>query len=242
MFVAFQGSIPKDEQYPGDNEDVLRGNARLHRLALSDGASESFDSKTWAAIVAGRYGTDPDVTANWIDAAVTLYEEHYPPEMLSWSKLAAFERGSFATLLGVSFDPALSRLSLVGIGDTTAALVSNGSLLKTFPYQRADDFQRRPELLSTKRSLNEFVSGDSYLLDHTATWDLEGLDDPVLLCVTDALGHWLLKDVEQGGIAWTQLVEMHSIDQLDALVQSERATKVLRVDDTTLAVIRFGMP
>src|SRR5690349_5775286 len=107
MYVAFQGSIPKDEQYPGENEDVLRGNTRLNRLALSDGASESFDSKTWAGILAARQVNDAVLTPTWVDAAVGLYWEHYPPETLSWSKLAAFERGSFATLLGICFNPLL---------------------------------------------------------------------------------------------------------------------------------------
>lgn len=242
MYVDFQGSIPKDDCYPDENEDVLRGNGRLLRVALSDGASESFDSKTWAGILAARLLIDPNVTPAWVEDAMAQYRECHQPEKLSWSKLAAFERGSFATLLGVSFDPSLNRVSLVGIGDSIAALTEKGNFLKSFPYQRAVDFERRPQILSTNPSLNAFVRAEDFRDSHTAEWDLSGLDDPVLLCMTDALGQWLLTDVERGGTHWVQMLTVNSVEQFDAVVRSARQARAIRSDDTTLAVIRFGTP
>src|ERR1035437_11159350 len=99
MYVAFSGSIPKDDQYASDNEDALE--IGPSRLAISDGASESFDSRSWAGILVSRFLADHSCSPAWVEEAVALYERLYAGQTLTWSKLAAYERGSFATLLGV---------------------------------------------------------------------------------------------------------------------------------------------
>jgi hypothetical protein len=41
--------------------------------AISDGASVSFDSGPWAAILARRFTEDPNVSREWIEAAIAEY-------------------------------------------------------------------------------------------------------------------------------------------------------------------------
>src|SRR4051812_26586214 len=132
MYVAFSASIPKHDQYASENEDVLSIDET--RLALSDGASESFDSKSWASILASRFVVDPRITDAWIEEAVVEYELRFARETLSWSKMAAYERGSFATLLGIEFSGA-DELSIFGMGDSIAVVVDGTELGDAFPYR-----------------------------------------------------------------------------------------------------------
>ena len=48
MKVIFHGTIPKDQNFASSNEDAYTFFDSKGILALSDGASESYDSKQWA--------------------------------------------------------------------------------------------------------------------------------------------------------------------------------------------------
>jgi hypothetical protein len=239
MDVAFTGSIPKDDRYAPDNEDVFE--IGPSRLALSDGASESFDSRSWAGILVSRFVSNPNCSPAWVEEAVSEYERRYTCEALTWSKRAAYERGSFATLLGVDCAN-LNEVSILAIGDTVAALTDGSSLVEVFPYKRSADFTNRPQLISTARQLNRFLDEEGSLIGRRAIWNLGTCKNPVLLCMTDALGRWFLKCYEEGNRAWEKLSNFRSADEFRTLVGAERANKSLRVDDTTLAVVTFPRP
>src|SRR5690242_19769978 len=106
MHVSFTGSFPKTQDYPDANEDCFVITDDQLCIALCDGASESFDSKTWARSLADRFVANPLVDTNWVQEAVDSYRSQYDWNALSWSKQAAFDRGSFATLLGVEVNVA----------------------------------------------------------------------------------------------------------------------------------------
>ncbi|HFD8837105.1 TPA: hypothetical protein ACF67X_004894 [Salmonella enterica] len=62
MKQEFSGTIPKDPEYPGENEDKFAFSEDGRRLALCDGASESFNSKLWADLLARKFITDPKIS------------------------------------------------------------------------------------------------------------------------------------------------------------------------------------
>lgn len=236
MHILFHGSVPKHADAPMDNEDAYRVDAERGRVVVSDGASESFDAKSWSRLLVDRF-LDTGLTHEGIAECVAAFAELHDPERLSWSQAAAFERGSFGTLL-VAQEGDDGGLEVTCIGDSLAVLTDGQTLLGQWPYDTADQFAQKPVLLSTKPELNAALTqdgGDNVL---TATWKRGDLKGPVfLLCMTDALGAWLLANAQTGEVAaLEQLLEIRDEAALDALVVREREAGAMRRDDSTLVI------
>lgn len=239
MKVVFCGQVPKDSNYPEATEDAVEIFMAAGRLAISDGASESFDSKTWAKLLVGRFVGSPERPPGWLSEVVGQYNACHDRSTLSWSKHAAFERGSFATLLGVEAFPSRSEIDILAVGDSLAVLLSGSEMIDSFPYKDALQFQQRPELFCTSPLHNGFIDEPDFISRHHKTWNYKQLDHPVLLCMTDALAEWALRSEQEGSPQWAKLLSLTDESQLESIVLSEREQKRMRVDDVTLVSIAF---
>lgn len=239
MKVLFAGQVPKDSSFPDANEDSFALASDIGRIAVSDGASESFDSKTWAHLLTARFVQHPALSASWLADAVADYLVQFDLAQMSWSKQAAFDRGSFATLLGVEEFTDHGTVDILGVGDSLAVLLDGGSFIDSFPYGRAEEFQQRPELFCTNAALNTFFSSPDFFSRHHKTWCIKGRTAPVVLCMTDALGEWALRHAQEGRPVWQVLAGIEGVSDLEALVTEERRTRSMRIDDTTLVRLSF---
>jgi len=239
MKREFSGTVPKDPGCPEANEDKFAFSDDGKRLALCDGASESYDSKLWADLLARRFISDPKVSPEWVAAALAEYSAAHDFQSMSWSKQAAFERGSFATLIGVEYFGEHHAVEVLAIGDSIALLTNSGKLIRGWPFEDPEKFKERPTLLATVSGHNDFIGVGGFWTSHGRTFHLEGLEAPRLLCMTDALGEWALKEALSGGAGFTELLSMQSEEQLFELVLRERSEKRMRVDDSTLLVLSF---
>jgi serine/threonine protein phosphatase PrpC len=234
MKISFAGQVPKDLSFPESMEDAIAIDPDLTTVAVSDGASESFDSKTWANILVKRYAEVPSLSAEWIDEAIASYASQHDTETLSWSKLAAFERGSFATLLGITQSLPREELEIIAVGDSIAVLLSNGEFIESFPYRTYQEFQQRPELLCTISKHNEIVKSVEFLEQHAKIWELMAVQAPTILCMTDALGEWALRNAAEGTPKWDLLNSVNTQEELDNLVLHGREYQNMHLDDVTL--------
>jgi len=239
MQIAFAGTVPKSWDYPEANEDCFVIREDTGRIVVSDGASESFDSKAWARLLSDQFIDNPAISSDWVSKASAQYAASYDLTNLSWSKQAAYDRGSFATLLGIEINQLTNWLEVIAVGDTLAILVDSGQIVASWPYITAEQFDERPLLFSTDSHLNDFVAQQGFYLRHQVSWDLQSLSSPVLLCMTDALGQWALRSASSGDSAWQRLLDIDTVEALSDLVLSERNEKRMRVDDSTLVVVRF---
>lgn len=240
MKVVFASQVPKDSSFPEANEDALELRPELGRVAISDGASESFDSRTWASILVSQFVKLPGVDAGWLEEAVELYASHFRNIEMSWSKLASFERGSFATLLGIEESSDGDSVRVTGVGDSLAVWVDRTGLVETFPYFGSRDFRKRPELFCTNPAENGFLLFSESTSTWGRTWSLPPQDSPRLLCMTDALGEWCLRKAEEGDVPWETLLGMRESSDLESLIVAEREAKTMKVDDTTLVHLSFS--
>ena len=129
-------TVPKVDGQP--NEDRYQSSRRgVH--ALSDGASVSFDSASWAQILVGRYAQNPEVTRQWIGDAITEFGRLYDRESMPWMKQASFDRGTFASLLGVRIVDEGKNIQVLSIGDTLAVLCKGDSISSNIPYVEPGD-------------------------------------------------------------------------------------------------------
>lgn len=232
LTVLFEGTVAKHLESPDDNEDAHRLAPERGRLVVSDGASESFDARSWARVLVDRM-IDEDLSWEAVALCAEDYEALHDPSTLSWSKAGAYERGSFATILLVQDEPEENAVQVTAVGDSLAVWVDGDEWLASTPYERAEQFQEKPMLLATRLALNS-ADGDGITVRR---WKYEAKGHRFLLCMTDALGAWLLTHQERGDPSALEALQgIRDIEGLTELVESERAAGRLKRDDTTLIV------
>jgi len=234
--ILFEGSVSKHLESPEENEDAYRTAPERGRIVLSDGASESYDPKHWANLLVETFATS-ELSAESCSRCVEAYEALHEPASLSWSRAAAYERGSFATLMIVQDHPQDLRVAIKSVGDSLAVLTDGQRLLRTAPYSTSTEFSLNPTLLATKPEHNSALEFGKEGSEPCFTWEYEPQGYLLLLCMTDALGAWLLKHQEQDDpTALERLLAIREISELEELVESERESGLLRRDDTTLII------
>ncbi len=226
MRALHRWTIGKQAAEPHLNEDAVTYSNGDGVYAVSDGASESFASGQWSRILVSRFVRRPAIDEAWLARAIAAYHAAFDRAAMSWSAQASFDRGSFATLLGLRLDHAGA--SILGIGDSLAVLDDGAEICATFPYSRPEQFRANPLLLSTIHDRNAEILGG----DFTAHWRLTGVHR--LYCMTDALGAWLLSDRPE---RMAHLRALRTRAGFVALVEAARADGTMRRDDTTLLVI-----
>src|SRR2546423_200297 len=129
LATLFTGTVPKHSAFPEANEDKLRTCDDRQVYVLSDGASESYNSLLWAEVVVDSWFRGPPLRSllRWVRNAIQQYESRSDRAKMSWSQEAAFERGSFASLLSVHWSRE-SSLRVSAVGDSIALLVADGQI------------------------------------------------------------------------------------------------------------------
>ena len=178
MLMRRAFTVPKAPDIP--NEDTFRLSPRKNTYALSDGASISYDSASWSRIVATHYVQHAAITRDWLDDCIADFNRQHDRENMPWHKQGAFDRGSFASLLGVRVMPD-NELHIVAVGDSIAVLCDGHRLSSSFPYQTAQQFDDAPMLLSSERSKNPIFTDDVLSEDKTCVWSAASPQQPSLV-------------------------------------------------------------
>jgi len=220
-------------KHDGDtNEDAWQC-AHKGAGAVSDGASVSFDSASWSRILVRRYAQNPRFDAAWVAGAIAAFAGLHNRDSLPWMQQAAFDRGSFASLLGIA-DHGAGRVGVLAVGDSLAVLCDGDHVVASFPYEVPEQFNADPQLLSTNPAENKFLDGPGCISELYREWDPGPLENPALLCVTDALGRWILSERGREPSPIALLRGVGSRREFARLVKVERVAGHMRRDDTTL--------
>lgn len=238
--------MPKVTAFPDDNEDSVAVAADNSRIAVSDGASESFDSRRWSRLLASAFVENGNADRAWVSQTVARYEAILRPFLDNASGLAiraAVERGSYASLLGLERLPDNHGVRVYAIGDSVAVLLLRNergdvTRIASVPYRDSRDFRRRPELISTNQKHNHFTHAMDFPASHECCWLQRQRDTIEILCMTDALAEWAFRQEEDGEPAWDVLLNMRTTGQYEQLVFAARESRKMHVDDTTLVVVR----
>lgn len=208
---------------PNEDRWYLRGDNGT--AALSDGASVSFDSAAWARLLVRSFVELPSSVPDWLARSLSRFNQIHDRESLSWAKQAAFDRGSFASFIGLRW---LSRdiVQFVLLGDSCVFLCDGDVLLESEPYKHAEQFKQNPLLVGTVGSLEKKD------FDHFEFCPAN-YKDPSILCATDALSQWILRH-ESPSDALRRLRSIESYLDFEQFVIEERAASRMKVDDTTL--------
>lgn len=230
LVERFRASVPKYRDDAALNEDAVCGQRYRGVYAVSDGASESHNSRLWARILTREFVARPKIDEAWVNRCVSLYNANFDREKLPWMQQGAFDRGSFATLLGVIVAPSGAVADVIGIGDSIAVLTDGTSILASFPYSSSNQFKANPLLLATIAERNTQVLSRMF----ARRWRIGRNGRRAILCMTDALGAWLLHAPKT---RLRDLLALKSRTQFEALVDRERQAGRLKRDDTTLLIL-----
>ena len=201
---------------------------------MSDGASVSFDPGPWAEILVRRFADDVNICRAWLDGAIKEYQSDYDRETMAWMQQAAFDQGSFATLLGVVSSPDSGNVRVMALGDFLLAFVDGDELVRTIPYLQPAEFDQSPHLLSSSPAENGSWS-DEDIAERWHDLNVASHRAPTLLLMTDAIGRWLLDQPDTERVS--TLLNITDEDAFAQFVKRESAEGRLRKDDATLVVV-----
>ncbi len=243
--VLCAASVPKVLDHPSDNEDSFAVAEDGLRAALSDGASDSFDSRKWSRLLATAFVRDPKADLTWVRCVVSSYQSElhgYLSEVKSWAVHSAAERGSFASLLGLQRLPDNRGVRVHAVGDSVAVLIvvnddGTASRIDSFPYTCSNEFNQRPELLSTQMAHNGFAERAGFPASHERCWVWDKQESLLIICMTDAVGEWAFRCEEDGRPVWQQLFNTKNEADFARLVSDARTAGEMRRDDSTLLVL-----
>ncbi len=88
---------------------------------------------------------------------------------------------------------------------------------------------------------NSSVFNDETPLSFSLTKDTADLRDCALVLMSDAVGAWFMKSIEDVDDKWKQLLTINDTDTFRALVQGEREAHHMRVDDSTFVDLRYAI-
>lgn len=221
-------------------EDAIAANRSRLRFAVTDGATEGFNSRRWARALSAAWvlrNTDP-LDLPGLQAGIQNLGERlqtrFQRKTLPWYVEEKARQGSFAAFVGLSIQPS-GVLDVLALGDC-CFMQEGGGQFFSFPLAAPDDFTNQPMLVP------------SHLPDYPACVGLvrqcrrTSCAGDRLLLMSDAIACWYLGHaVRDQAVRDTFHECLTNGDHaaLAAFIQSERSGKRLRNDD--VAVLRLDV-
>lgn len=231
--LDFAASIPKDLEQADLNEDNWAASQDLTCFALSDGASESYDSKRWSEMLVQKYVSNPNFLPDWVHEAVTHYNNEVDFSNLSWSQQMAFDRGSYATLLTLQLAENGAEVEILAVGDSLALHCRADEILLSYPFNSPEQFDERPQLLSTLSGGNDFLTETNLFHKRTCkTWHIREGD--IIYLLTDAVGQWVLRVLSSSPSSVEELAKIDSFESFVELIVRCRGDGLMKLDDSTM--------
>jgi hypothetical protein len=209
---------------------------RAHRFAVADGATETSYSGIWAELLVNAYGEgtiDDRLDAKDLEPLRRQWKARVGDKPMTWYAEEKARLGAYSSLLGLRLfkDGPLLKWFAVAVGDSCVFQLRAGRLVTAFPLKHSADFNSRPALLSSN-------SGEGPLVRCSGRWK----ERDIFFLMTDALGCWFLRSIEEESRPWETLLDLRAGDtgpqSFAQLVHELRSTGQLRNDDVTLLRIR----
>src|SRR5262249_13195170 len=146
--------LPKAGHRPEECEDAFALDPRRGRLAVADGASESFAAADWARRLATGYVGHAGAWSRWLPQARTDWAAQFHGQELSWYPETKMQEGAWATLLGLTVYGGVETgpWDAAAVGDTCLFHLRDEAMLRSFPLRQPTDFNNQPALIGSVRA------------------------------------------------------------------------------------------
>lgn len=248
--VSTTYTIPRRGGCPSENEDHYFPYEREirrdhHSVAIADGASEGFLSRLWSKILTISYvnwdTADVDMRL-FIDFCIEMYEyqrsrylerreEEAAP--LKWFEENLMAKGSFSTLLGLSFEdstPWGGCWTSYSVGDSCLFQIRQ-DMIDVFPEMDSTGFGNSPDLIASNPVYNK------ELLDKVKVKRGRFLYGDRFYLMTDAVASCFIAQLKEGNRPWRTIDEYLDYDRegLTMYLTSLQDEGRLKNDDVTIA-------
>ena len=233
--------LPKAGATAAEYEDSFDCSVESGVAAVSDGASNNFESRRWASLLTHAFvhrpppKFTPPKVLDWVESVAAEWSESIP-----WQDLTVFEEakaalGSAATLVGLKFGSSSLRRAegswqCLAIGDSCLFQITRGQLVRSLPIAKSADFDIHPSLLSTRLENSKLIA--DRLITERGGWRA----GDTFYLLTDAIASWFLLDFEQGGSPWETLSSLDE-QSFASFVEDKRARSLMRNDDVTVMTL-----
>jgi hypothetical protein len=229
---------PKLGHTAAECEDAIAIDAEACRFAVSDGATEAFDARSWADRLARNWVQNESTLTleefrEWVAIQGRELRDSWNGLSLSWYSEEKARNGSFAAFVGVEIDLENESPSwrAIALGDTCLVHCRDGALLKSFPLSHSESFGSSPVLVASDPSLQEIAMQNVVVESGCCE------DGDVLLLLSDGIASWYLQRFEQNDLNPNTLLETKQNEELNEYFDDQRLTGRMRNDD--LAVVRI---
>lgn len=236
--------MPKSGLDAFECEDAIGINETSGRFAIADGATEAFDSQSWARLLvddwvrlAPEAGT-PESFWSFVTRQSQSLHDSWSKLQLSWYAEEKAQTGSFAAFIGVQLDlegPSPS-WDAIAMGDSCLIHCRRREILTSLPIAKSEDFNASPALVPSQTLLHG--PARDRIVKRTGIIE----DGDVLLLLSDAAACWYLRSDEktiEARSVFDSLLETGQEAELRDLFSKERASG--RISDDDIAVIRIGV-
>lgn len=234
--------LPKRGSLPSECEDAIAINKARTVFAIADGATEAYDSRSWARLfIRSWIRIDPtafeieDFEPLSLDLGRRLHRK-WSRRNLPWYAEEKSQFGSFLAFLGLQFHLVDNSLQwrAIALGDC-CLIHRNGTLVcDTFPLTRSEEFGSNPILLPSIHSKLRRA------LDHIRQMAGTASSGHDFLLLSDAVASWFLKQREEGSDelqVFDKLTDSDDTDGLTDFFEGLRNQDKIKNDD--VAVIRI---
>ncbi|HYP53032.1 MAG TPA: hypothetical protein VEQ42_05800 [Pyrinomonadaceae bacterium] len=233
--------LPKEGADADECEDAVGVNSELRRYALADGATEAFDSKSWAKrlaegwVAAETAATTAESFGAWVAEQGRALQESWDGRTLPWYAEEKARAGSFAAFVGLRFleDGRHLRAEVIALGDACMIHLRGGALHCAMPLSDAREFNSTPPLVPSQEALQEAalakVVTDAGPAEH----------GDIFLLLSDAAAAWFLSLGEEDAplrARFDALLTSSDAEPLAELFRDER--RAGRIKDDDVAVVR----
>ncbi|HEV7858308.1 MAG TPA: hypothetical protein VGO91_06730 [Pyrinomonadaceae bacterium] len=187
--------LPKSGYTLNECEDAIGINTSALRYAVADGATEAFDSQTWAHQLAHSWVThEPPALAledfrSWAADEGQRLHSSWSGLRLSWYAQEKALGGSFAAFVGLQFEMlngSPPRWQAIALGDSCLVRCRDEEIREALPLADYESFNAAPLLLPSLGSMQEAA------LSHTAVRSGMVEQGDVFLLLSDAAAAWFL--------------------------------------------------
>lgn len=244
---AFHILLPKQGSTAQECEDAYSGTMQGERFAIADGATEAFDSKWWANLLARSWSrVDPPALSRedfqpFIRDLALRLDRRWATKTMPWWAFEKAALGSFAAFLGIQFAPGTEIVlwDAIALGDCCLVHQRQSTLIAAFPIDDPGDFGYHPTLLPSLVSLQPLAL-DSLKVAH----GLCHIGDEILL-LSDAVAAWCFDGTAKGEERRAAICRgLRSRDSayLIDLIRSEQQRGQMRNDDVVAVRIAICPP
>jgi hypothetical protein len=232
--------LPKLGQEASECEDAIAIDTQTFRFAVADGATEAFAARRWAERLAQNWVRNESTLTveefrEWVATEGRELQDSWNGLTLSWYAEEKARTGSFAAFVGVELDLKTDSPSwkAIALGDACLLHCRRGTLLKSLPLSRAENFNSAPVLVASNSCLHD-ASMQSLVIDSGSCQNGD-----VLLLMSDAAAAWCLQRLENGDSAVEEFLGANGDEELNRFFDDERSAGRIRNDD--LAIVRIEL-